>query len=202
MTTGQSEPAPGDILTFWQAAGAEKWFAGGDAFDAEIRERFDGLVEKVASGDLDHWPDTPDGALALIIVLDQFSRNLFRGSDRSFSQDAKALALAKSSIARGDDAKVADELRVFFTMPLEHSEVLSDQRRSVVLCHALSARYLQYAKLHEDVISRFGRFPHRNDVLGRHTSPAERAFLDGGGFSAGTHKSEADGAKPDAANAG
>jgi uncharacterized protein (DUF924 family) len=202
MTSGQTELAPGDVLTFWQEAGTEKWFAGGDAFDAEIRERFDGLVEKVASGDLDHWADTPDGALALILVLDQFSRNLFRGSDRSFSQDGKALALAKAAIARGDDAKVAGELRVFFSMPLEHSEALSDQRASVVLCHALSPQYLHYARLHEDVISRFGRFPHRNDVLGRHTSPAERAFLDGGGFSAGAKKSEGDGDNPDGADAG
>ena len=184
---------PDSVVSFWRDAGGEKWFSGGSTFDGEIREHFGGLVEQAASGKLDSWADTPEGMLALILILDQFSRNLFRESDKAFAQDSKARALTRRALARGDDRKVDDELRVFFYMPLEHSESLVDQEDCLRLCHALNARYLGYAKLHADVIRRFGRFPHRNPVLGRHTSPAEQAFLDGGGFSAGTHKTNGEG---------
>ncbi len=195
---GENQPAgPGDVVAFWKDAGGEKWFAGGAEFDDQIRARFDGLVEMAASGALDAWAETPDGALALILVMDQFSRNLFRQSAKAFDQDEKARALARQAIARGDDEKVDPDLKVFFYMPLEHSETIGDQADCLRLCHALNPRYLQYAKLHADVIRRFGRFPHRNAVLGRHTSPAEMAFLDGGGFSAGTHKAD-DKTEPDA----
>ncbi len=176
---------PEDVVTFWREAGPEKWFKNDEAFDVEIADRFSALHRAAAQGDHDAWAESGDGALALILVLDQFSRNLHRGSALAFASDPEALQIAKTTLARGDDHLVREDLRIFFYMPFEHSESLADQRMAIRLAHAMhSANYLKYAHTHHDVIRRFGRFPHRNAVLGRHTTPAEKAFLESGGFSA------------------
>jgi uncharacterized protein (DUF924 family) len=174
---------PTDVVTFWRDAGQEKWFNKDEAFDREIADRFAALHGEAAAGKLSGWADSPEGALALILMLDQFSRNLFRGSPRAFAQDAMALEVARKSLDAGFDRKVEPELRMFFYMPFMHSEAIADQQRCVSLFHGLSGgETLKHAHEHEEIIRRFGRFPHRNAVLGRHTSAAEQSFLDGGGF--------------------
>lgn len=191
MADSSSEPvtaasgSPDAVVDFWRQAGPDRWFKRDEAFDRDISQRFLALHAEAAAGHLDHWSDNATGSLALILVLDQFSRNLLRGSAKAFAQDSKALGLARQAVSRGLDQQIEDRhLRCFFYLPFEHSESLCDQRASVLLFHPLGdANYLQYALLHLRIIERFGRFPHRNDVLGRHTSPAEQAFLDSGGFS-------------------
>ena len=174
---------PADVLAFWRAAGPEKWFKKDVAFDAAIRERFAALHEAATSGALDGWSETAEGALALVIVLDQFSRNLFRGDRRTFAADPKALALADAAIKRGFDQQLSRTDRQFFYLPFMHSERIEDQERSVALYQALAdPQLLPFAEDHADIIRRFGRFPHRNAVLGRDTTPQEQAFLDEGGF--------------------
>lgn len=184
-TSGESGPVanPDDVVAFWIEAGPKRWFEKDDAFDAEIRSRFLAAYQAAAAGALAGWADTPDGALALLIVLDQFPRNLFRGSAQSFATDRAALAIAKAAIARGFDQAEAMPQRQFFYLPLMHSEDLADQERCVALYRALGdPDLLKWADLHADIIRRFGRFPHRNVMLGRATSPEEQAFLDSGGF--------------------
>jgi uncharacterized protein (DUF924 family) len=173
-----------DVLAFWLAAGHERWFEHDDAFDAAVRERFATTYGDAAAGKLGAWDGTPDGALALVIVLDQFPRNMFRGSARSFSTDAVARTVADRAIAGGFDQKVAMPERVLFYLPFEHSEALIDQERAVALIAATGdADLLKWAKLHADIIRRFGRFPHRNAFFRRNITPEEQAFLDSGGFS-------------------
>jgi uncharacterized protein (DUF924 family) len=175
---------PRDVLGFWREAGPERWFKKDDAFDHAMTDRFLALHGEASAGALDHWSDEADGNLALILVLDQFSRNMFRGSPRAFAQDGKALQTADKAIRLGFDSRFEPGLRTFFYLPFEHSECLSDQHRCVRLIYSLgNLGYLDYAIVHRDIIRRFGRFPHRNAVLGRHSSPAEQAFLDEGGFS-------------------
>ena len=177
--------SPEDVVAFWREAGPEKWFTNDEAFDAEIADRFSVLHGAAADGTHDSWAASADGALALILVLDQFSRNLHRGSALAFASDPKALQIAETALARGDDHSVSKDLQIFFYMPFEHSERLADQRTAIRLTHAMqNADYLKYAHVHHDVIRRFGRFPHRNAVRGRHTNAAEKAFLGDGGFSA------------------
>lgn len=171
-----------DVVEFWRDAGPKRWFAKDDAFDREFRARGLGLYEAAANGDLDAWGKTPDGALALMILLDQFPRNAFRDTPRMFAADGKALELAKAAIAAGHDKATSEDLRVFFYLPFEHSEDLADQERAVELITPLGGELLRYAEVHRDAIQRFGRFPHRNRILGRETTPEEQAFLDGGGF--------------------
>jgi uncharacterized protein (DUF924 family) len=172
-----------DVLAFWRDAGPDKWFSKSDDFDRAIRDNFLPTYEAAAAGRLHDWEQTPEGALALVIVLDQFPRNMFRDSPRAFAADPLALDTAKRVIAKGFDQTVDPELRAFFYLPLMHSEELHDQERCVDLCRALGNEdNLKYAELHADIIRRFGRFPHRNPVLGRDTTPDEKAFLDGGGF--------------------
>jgi uncharacterized protein (DUF924 family) len=179
----QSVADPEAILAFWRAAGPTKWFERDDAFDAEIRARFLASCEAAAAGRLEHWRATPDGTLALLILLDQFPRNLFRGDARAFATDAAARAIAESAIARGTDRLFGLPERRFFYLPLLHSEDLADQERCIALCRdAGDAEGEKYAETHADVIRRFGRFPHRNRALGRATTEQERAFLDAGGF--------------------
>jgi uncharacterized protein (DUF924 family) len=176
-------PSAADVLAFWLAAGHERWFEHDDAFDAEIRARFAATYEDAAAGRLRAWEDEPQSALALVIVLDQFPRNMFRGSARAFDTDALARAAAERAIARGFDRKIAMPERVFFYLPFEHSEASADQERSVALIGATGdADLRKWAELHADIIRRFGRFPHRNALLGRTTTADEQAFLDGGGF--------------------
>jgi uncharacterized protein (DUF924 family) len=185
MTNPAPLPAPADIVAFWREAGADKWYARDDAFDAAIRARFLQAHDAAARGELWRWEDTPEGALALLILLDQFPRNLFRGSAHAFATDAPALRVADRAIERGLDAHVEGPLRQFFYLPLMHAEDRDAQRRCVEAFEKLGAGFennLKFAIAHLDVIERFGRFPHRNPVLGRITSAQEQAFLDGGGF--------------------
>ena len=176
--------APNDILAFWQAAGYEKWFNKDDAFDAAIRERFLPTYDAAAAGRLNDWAEPPDGALALIIRLDQFPRNMFRGSAQSWATDSMARDVTRRALAEGFDEQVPAEIKTFFYLPLMHSENIEDQQQCVELYRALGdENSLKYAELHEEVVRRFGRFPHRNPVLGRTTTPEEQAFLDDGGFS-------------------
>jgi len=177
-----SEPA--EVVTFWRKAGPNRWFEKDDAFDAEIRERFLGLHETAAAGTLGHWEQSAEGALALLILLDQFPRNMFRGQERAFATDPLARAVAAGAIVRGFDAQAPEGMRGFFYLPFEHSESLADQDKAVSFFKATAdAKNLKWAELHRDIIRRFGRFPHRNAALGRATTPEEQAFLDGGGFS-------------------
>ncbi len=182
--TDISDITPSGILAFWREAGRERWYKRNDAFDAEIRERFLPLWQKAAAGRLASWEDSDDGALALVIVLDQFPRNMFRGTPEAFACDALALDVARRAIARGTDARIDPVLLEFLYMPLMHSEHLPDQLHCVALFEGIdNAESLKSAREHAEIIRRFGRFPHRNHLLGRDTSAAEQAFLDGGGFS-------------------
>lgn len=178
------DPRALQVLEFWWDAGPSKWFAKSDAFDAAIRDRFGALQAEAAAGGLDAWAETPAGAMALILVLDQFSRNLFRGDARAWASDAKALALADAAIAAGFDRAFPPDARKWFYMPFMHAEDLGAQFRCIDLVRAAKDRDTEYhALVHLDIIARFGRFPHRNAVLGRTTTDAEAAFLAAGGFS-------------------
>jgi uncharacterized protein (DUF924 family) len=175
--------APGDVVSFWRDAGPEKWFKKDDSFDRDIRDRFGALHADAAAGKHDAWAETPEGALALLLLLDQFSRNLFRGDAGTYAQDAKAREIARAALSKSFEQKVEPAFRSFFLLPFMHSEELADQRRCVLLAHAAGdPGTLKYARHHEGIVRRFGRFPHRNAILGRHTTPAEEAFLAGGGF--------------------
>jgi len=174
---------PQDVLAFWRAAGPPKWFGKDAAFDREIAARFGAGHAAAAAGRLADWEATPEGALALLLLLDQFPRNMFRGSARAFATDPLARAVADRAIARGFDASVSSAERMFLYLPFEHSEAIADQERCCALCAATGdADLLKWAQLHADIIRRFGRFPHRNAMLGRATTSEEQAFLDGGGF--------------------
>jgi len=192
------------ILEFWFGADdapndvrdqlAARWFVRDDGFDGEIRARFSNLIDAAISGELDSWTRSPRSWLALLLLLDQFPRNIYRESSLAFCGDYKAQRTAVAGISRGDDRELPIRYRVFAYLPLEHAEDLLLQRRSVALIEALAedpdakpaavyAQYLDYAKRHCEVIARFGRFPHRNDVLGRISTPGEHAYLNaGGGF--------------------
>jgi uncharacterized protein (DUF924 family) len=178
---------PQDVLGFWRQAGPRKWFARDARFDAAIRLKFEPTHHAAARGEYDGWAATAEGALALLILLDQFPRNLYRESAHAFATDPKALAIAREAIEIGHDQAMDVGLRPFFYMPFEHSEDLADQALSLTFfrrhCEASGdAEPLKWAELHEDIIGRFGRFPHRNRALGRATSEDEQAFLDEGGF--------------------
>jgi uncharacterized protein (DUF924 family) len=172
-----------DVVAFWQSAGPDRWFKKDAAFDDEIRRRFLPTHEAAASGKLAAWEQNAEGALALLILLDQFPRNMFRAQARAFATDAMALAITAHAIVRGFDSQVPVELRAFFYVVFEHSENFADQQHGIALYRAAAdADGLKWAELHADIIRRFGRFPHRNAALGRVTTPEEQAFLDGGGF--------------------
>jgi uncharacterized protein (DUF924 family) len=177
---------PGDVIAFWREAGPSRWFRKDEAFDREFRDRFLSLHEAASRGDLDHiedWQRTAEGALALCILLDQFPRNAFRGTPRMFATDAKALDVARAALRSGFDAQVDGDLRQFFYLPFMHSEQLADQDLCVEFTSRIGEDSARYARMHRDIIARFGRFPHRNAVLGRVTTPEEQRFLDEGGFS-------------------
>ena len=177
---------PANIVTFWHEAGPSRWFATDENFDREIAQRFGDLHHAAARRELDTWTDTPEGALALILLLDQFPRNMFRGSAHSYATDGLARLFAERAIASGHDGAVDAALRVFFYMPFEHSEDAADQEQAVRLITALDdAEALDWALKHREAIARFGRFPGRNHALGRITTAEEQAWLDegGGGFS-------------------
>ncbi len=177
-----STVTPQDIVTFWRDAGYERWYTKDAAFDQELRDRFMATWEAARDGKLSGWQDNDDGVLALLIVLDQFPRNMFRNDARAFSTDALARSVAAHAIAESRDQRIEQGMRSFMYLPFEHSEDMADQERSIALFEQLSADSLKWAVLHADIIRKFGRFPHRNAVLGRATTPEEAAFLDEGGF--------------------
>ena len=180
---GMAAVGPADVLAFWRAAGPDKWFEKSAAFDLEVRRHFFSLWHAARAGELAHWEQTPEGALALVITLDQFPRNTFRGDPHTYATDELARGVAERAIGRGCDLHVSQPERQFFYLPFMHSENLVDQER----CLELARRYRddefsKYAEQHADIIRRFGRFPHRNAALGRAATPEEQTFLDNGGF--------------------
>ena len=179
MTTTAAE-----VVRFWRLAGMRAWFNGGEAFDRQCEALF--LAAHLAAARREHedWLDSAEGALALLLLLDQIPRNVFRGSGHAFATDGLARHYAERALAAGHDAAFEPELRAFFYLPFEHSEDLADQQRSVALFEVLGNQtYTQYALEHRRVIERFGRFPHRNRTLGRTSTADEQAWLDaGGGF--------------------
>jgi len=180
----EAHVTPADILAFWRDAGPDRWYTHDDAFDAEVRRRFFGLWQRAAAGELSSWETSDDGALALVIVFDQFPRNLFRGDARTYASDTRAREAANRAIAGGVDARIDPALREFLYLPFMHSEHLADQLRCIELSRAAGhTESLKWAEHHADIIRRFGRFPHRNRLLGRATTLEEQAFLDQGGFS-------------------
>ncbi len=180
-----SAPKFAEVLEFWfgtpesreRGRPRKAWFQKSEAFDAEIRRRFLPAWELAARGGLAHWQETPLASLALVIVLDQFPRNMFRGTARAFSSDPPALAAARSLIERGFDRLLGPVERQFAYLPFEHAEDLAAQRRSLALFGALDTGLFEYAKRHYEIIARFGRFPHRNLILGRESTPEEIELL-------------------------
>ena len=173
----------GEIVRFWRDAGPRAWFVKDETFDGRCRG-FEAEHHAAARRELAHWELDAEGALALLILLDQFPRNIFRNSAHAFATDALAQGVALRAIAKGFDTATDSALRVFFYMPFEHAEDLALQERAVVLVGALGdPEFTKYAKLHRDVIARFGRFPHRNPALGRKSTPEELTYLAEGGFS-------------------
>jgi uncharacterized protein (DUF924 family) len=174
---------PHDVIAFWREAGPDFWFSKNDAFDERCRTGFFDAHEAAASGKLDDWEETPDGALALVILLDQMPRNMFRGDPRTWATDPLALAIAERALARGFDQQVPRELRQFLYLPFMHAEDLAAQQRSFSIYTAHGdPENLKFAHHHHDIVARFGRFPHRNAVLGRETTPEEAAYLEADPF--------------------
>jgi uncharacterized protein (DUF924 family) len=173
------------VLDFWFGASGSRergrprkaWFQKSETFDREIRERFLPLWEEAARGGLGRWGATPLASLALLVVLDQFPRNIFRGEARAFSTDALALSAATAAVEQGFDRLLLPHERTFVYLPFEHAEDLGAQRRSLELFGAFDPDNLEWAKRHHDIVERFGRFPHRNAVLGRESTPEEIEFL-------------------------
>ncbi|MBI1199331.1 MAG: DUF924 family protein [Phenylobacterium sp.] len=175
---------PHDVLTFWRHAGPRRWYAHDSRFDEAIRLKFEPVHHRAARGEYDAWAGTAEGALALLILLDQFPRNLYRNSGHAFATDPKARAIARDAVARGFIDEVEPQMRQFFILPFEHSEDMADQDQGLALAQALGdAEVLKWMEIHRDIVARFGRFPHRNAALGRTTTAEEQAFLDDGGFS-------------------
>jgi uncharacterized protein (DUF924 family) len=190
--TGAAPPtlpaAAAEVLAFWfgeppASVPRAEWFRKDPAFDEAIHQRFGATLEAALAGGLGPWQRTPAGALASIVVLDQFTRNAFRDTPRAFAGDALALAAAEALVARGDDRLLAPLARWFVYLPFEHAESLEQQRRSVALFDALAAEHpamadaREWAVKHQVIVERFGRFPHRNAILGRPSTPEELAFL-------------------------
>lgn len=182
MSAAHPLPTAREVVAFWHEAGPGRWFAKNDAFDADFVARFADAHQAAARGALDHWLQDAEGALALLILLDQFPRNAWRNNPHMLATDGLALAVAKQAIDAGFDRQLDPALHRFFYLPFMHSEVLAEQDRSVALNAGLDADTQRYAVLHRDLIVRFGRFPHRNRMLGRDTTPEERKYLDEGGF--------------------
>lgn len=179
-------PDPQAVLRFWlETTGPSGWWAPDPALDAEIRRRF-GLAWRMArAGAYADWAETAEGATALLILLDQFPRNMFRGDPRSYATDPRARRVALAALDRGHDLATEGDARLFHYMPFEHAERLADQDRAVRLFDArmpLARLYRLHARAHRAVIRKFGRFPFRNEALGRETTPEEAAWLEAGGY--------------------
>jgi uncharacterized protein (DUF924 family) len=172
-------------VAFWRDAGPDRWYKSDPEFDREIRERFLETHEAAAADRLAEWKQSAEGTLALLILLDQFPRNMFRGTPRAFATDPMAREIADHAIAQGFDKAIDSKMQSFFYLPFMHSEELADQERCLALYHAAdNEEGIKFAKLHLEPIRRFGRFPHRNEVLGRTSTQEEIAFLESGGFRA------------------
>ena len=170
------------VAAFWRNAGPTRWFAKDAAFDRDFRERFLPLHEAAARGAFNGWLAAPDSALALLILLDQFPRNAFRGTPRMYATDARAREAAHIAIDAGHDRMVESAMQPFFYLPFGHSENLADQERSVALVARRGQPIVSHAERHRGIVRRFGRFPHRNPILGRAMTPDEQRFLDEGGY--------------------
>jgi uncharacterized protein (DUF924 family) len=176
-----------DVIGYWRHAGPDKWFRKSPAFDQALRLRFEAVHHAAARGDYDGWMGSPDGSLALLLLLDQIPRNLWRGSAHAFATDPKARFVARNAIAFDYDKQIEPGLLQFMYLPFEHSEDPADQSLSVALFETVAEaagdpEQMKWPLLHKEIIDRFGRFPHRNACLGRITTPEEQAFLDDGGF--------------------
>ena len=172
-----------EVVQFWVDVGPGRWFRKDAAFDDRFRERFAAAHEAAARGELDDWLLAAEGALALLILLDQYPRNSFRGTARMFATDDRALEIAKQALASGFDDTAEPTLRLFFYTPFIHSERIENQDRALELYALLGGDTARHARIHRDIIVRFGRFPHRNALLGREATADEQKFLDEGGFS-------------------
>ncbi|HTI81948.1 MAG TPA: DUF924 family protein [Acetobacteraceae bacterium] len=170
------------IVSFWRAAGPQRWFAKDPKFDAQFRQQYLGLHIAAARRECDSWITAPQGALALLLLLDQFPRNAFRGTAHMYATDPLARFFARKALASDYDDQVEVALRRFLYLPFAHSEKPQDQKLSVELSCRVSAEYAQRAREHCRIIQQFGRFPHRNRLLGRRTTAGEAAFLLAGGF--------------------
>lgn len=180
---------PADVVEFWcETCKPEDWYRQDDDFDNAIRDQFGAAVEAAQAGAYAEWEDSAEGMMALIILLDQFARNIFRGDARSFAGDARARDLTRAVVKRGFVTAYPMPQRQFYLMPLMQAETLSDQDDGISLMEQYlmpgGAQNVQHAHVHREVILRYGRFPYRNDALGRHTTPEEQAFLDAGGYGA------------------
>ena len=187
MTQSSKKPRPEPIIDFWvNEIGPKGWYAGTPEIDDAIRDRFGGLWEKAVCGHLDCWLSNPDGSLAYLILTDQFPRNMFRDDHRAFASDKQALAAATKAIHRRWDMRVAEPQRQFFYLPLMHSESQADQDRCVrlMLTRMPESGHVNmlHARAHRAVIREFGRFPYRNEALGRQSTPEEVAYLAAGGY--------------------
>jgi uncharacterized protein (DUF924 family) len=174
------------VVSFWREAGPKRWFEKDEAFDAAFRDTLMQTHMAAARRELDRWSETPEGSLALMILLDQLPRNCFRGTGHMYATDPLARRFARKAIEAGHDRALEGPIRVFFYLPFSHSENLADQEEAVrfnlSLPEEFAEDYAKHARGHRDIVARFGRFPHRNAILGRDTTPEEQAFLDGGGF--------------------
>jgi len=179
-----SDPAAAEVRHFWFDEHPKDWFVKNPSFDAQIRSRFLPLHEAAAAGRLAHWADEGSSCLALVIVLDQFPRNMFRGEARAFATDSLAHAAARVILERGWDQQMTQPEQLFAYLPFEHSESLADQNLACKLMKDFGEKQLRYAARHREIIQRFGRFPHRNGILGRESTAAEIEFLKqpGSGF--------------------
>ena len=176
--------SPRDIIDFWLDAGPDRWFSVDPEFDALVRARFLDAHEISAGGGLPDWNAAAEGALALILLTDQFPRNMFRATPRAFATDALAMRIAERAIARAFDHAYHPPLRRFFYLPFMHAEDIAAQKRCEALCAAAGDEEgVKYAVVHREIIEKFGRFPHRNPILGREMTEEEQRFLDEGGFS-------------------
>lgn len=174
--------APREVVEFWKQAGPKLWFAKSADFDRRFRERFAVSYEAAARGELDFWLEDARSALALVLLLDQYPRNAFRHTRRMYVTDPAARAAADRALRHGHDRSVEPELRLFFYLPFGHSESLVDQDRSIALCSDMTPEQQRPALEHREIVRRFGRFPHRNAILGRTSTPEELEFLANGGF--------------------
>ena len=177
MSANDDTLSADDVLRFWFDEHPRDWFVKNTAFDAEIRKRFLALHEQAAAGRLAHWADGPRGCLALVILLDQFPRNMFRDEARAFATDAQARLAARAILERGWDKAMTRNEQLFAYLPFEHSESLADQELACELVKDFDEEQRRYAERHREIIARFGRFPHRNSILGRQSTPAEIEFL-------------------------